>query len=253
MPILDEKKDVILSILEKLRAINPQIGQYDKSILNEDSTYAVKLTNGRIDLPAELVHDYEQSTSFVTEEQLKAAASRFKSAQPVKNYPAATATLLQTEAPRSYFNEVSTKGSGTSGLKKLLILTVIIVLGLAGYFIYTKTDKEKKEITIKDNKEEIRNNINSYVTAETNNYKYSELGGIYGLVITIRNNTDYLLENVKVEITYIKANGDVWRNKETDFEMLSPHSIGTITVADTDRGVKVQCRIISIKSTALGL
>jgi hypothetical protein len=140
-----------------------------------------------------------------------------------------------------------------SGLKKILILTLIIVLALIGYFIYNQIEKQNLTTQVRNDKERIRNNITEYVRVENIDYKYSKIGGIYGLQFNITNNTDYLLENVKVKITYIKANGDVWRNIDHDFEMLSPNSVGTVKVPDTDRGVSVRCRVTSVRSSALGL
>lgn len=133
------------------------------------------------------------------------------------------------------------------------MIAALVVLVLVGYFVYSQINEQKQTSEVEDSRAQIRNNITDYVTAEPNNYKHSDLGGIYGLVISIRNTTDYMLEDVRVELTYIKANGGVWKNRNLDFEMLSPQSVGTIKVPDTDRGVKVKVRVISVKSNVLDL
>ena len=91
------------------------------------------------------------------------------------------------------------------------------------------------------------------VTVTTNDYKFSEMGGIKDLEIVVTNNTDYTLDNVRFEITYIKKNGGVWKNKEIDTDMIGSKSYMTIKVPDTDRGTSVRCRVISVESSVLGL
>ena len=262
MPSIDEKKAIILPLLDTLKQFNPQIGNYEKSILNEHLQYAVKLHNGRLTIPQETVHDYEQSPAFVTEDQLKFAASTFIPSQ-ITN--ASFEPKMERVIQQKMKHEILMMQSGSekregSTLKKLLIVTGIIVLVIIGYYVAGEINKQKdeafKEELINqesDAKNQVRNNILSYITAETNQYQYSNLGGIYNLVITIKNPTNYLMENVRVTLTYVKANGDVWRNIDHDFEMLSPNSIGTIKVPDTERGVKVNVRVTAVKSTALGL
>jgi len=261
METIDAKKDIIISLLKSLRQINPEIGNYEKSILNDNFQYAVKLSNGRLLISQEIVRDYEQSPAFVTEDQLSFAVSTFLPAHvsnaPCQIQPAKKETQELKE--ESYSVQVSQE-KGNSGLKKLLILTGIAVLVIVGYYVAGQINKQSKETfregvisQREDEKSLIRNNILSYITAETNKYQYSNLGGIYNLVVTIKNPTDYLMENVRITLTYIKANGDVWKNIDHDFEMLSPNSIGTIKVPDTGRGVKVTVRVTGVKSSALGL
>ncbi len=151
------------------------------------------------------------------------------------------------------------KQSSSTG-RKLLIYAGIVVLCLIGYFVYTqiqqqqyKNERQNTIDTEEDSKARISNHINSYVTAERNNYQYRELGGIYNLEISVTNSTDYLIDNVKVRVIYIKANGDVWDSRIIDFSLLDPHSKNTIKVPDTNRGTSVQYEIVSIKSSALGL
>lgn len=99
----------------------------------------------------------------------------------------------------------------------------------------------------------IRNSITSYVTAERSDYQYSGLGGIYNSKISVNNNTDYLIDNVKVIVIYIKANGGVWDSRTVDFNLVGPQTKSTIKVPDTERGASVKYEIVSIKSSALGL
>jgi hypothetical protein len=247
MQQLNEKRDVIIRILNRLREFNPAIGEYDRSIINSDFQYAVKLHNGRINLSQELVHDFEQSPGFVGEEQLKAAASVFSpglNAADVKPVSSASSAI-----PNSIPVEMTKGVKTSSSSKSLLIVVVLVVLGLGGYYLYAQIDKEKDE----SDKFNIRNNITDHVTVETNNYQYYSLGGIVNLQVTVRNTTQYTLDNVKVEISYIKKNGGVWKNEVVETDMIGPQTYMTIKPPDTGRGTSVRCRIISVKSELFGI
>jgi hypothetical protein len=259
-PTLDAKKDVILQILAKLKQFNSIIGNYEKSVLTEDFQYTIRLSNGRIFLSQELVHDYEQSPAFVSNEQLKVAAAKFlasehgnSDARPVTQI----VTNLSTEGSKKQQPSAS---SSNSGLKWILPLTTIIVLIVIGVYFYNQNERQNQIKLAEDiktneenNKARIRNNITAYITAERNEYTYSQLGGIYNLKISVTNNTAYLIDNVKVKIIYIKANGGIWDTRIIDFNMLNPQVKSTIKVADTERGTSIQYEIVSIKSNALGL
>lgn len=140
------------------------------------------------------------------------------------------------------------KQSSSTG-RRLLILAGIVVLTLVGIFVYKQIENQQQD----DSKATIRNNITSYVTAERNEYTYSKLGGISNLEITVTNSTDYLIDNVKVKVIYIKDNGEVWDSRTVDFNLINPHTQSTIKMPDTQRGTSIQYEIVSIKSTVLGL
>jgi hypothetical protein len=144
--------------------------------------------------------------------------------------------------------------------RRLLMGVGVIVLVLIGIFVFNQIKSQQQQTerlnsvnNEEDIKTQIRNNITSYVTAERNEYTYSNLGGIYNLKITVTNGTDYLIDNVKVKVIYIKGNGDVWNSQIIDFDLLRSQTKTTIKVPDTERGTSIQYEIVSIKSTALGL
>jgi len=94
-----------------------------------------------------------------------------------------------------------------SNLKRLILIVSIIVVALLGIYAYNEIDEQNQnhfqtEINKRreEEKERIRNNVTSYVFAERSNYQVSTFGGIHDLHIAVTNNTDYLLENVKVKV-----------------------------------------------------
>jgi type II secretory pathway pseudopilin PulG len=141
----------------------------------------------------------------------------------------------------------------TQGLRNILLIVTIIILALIGYYIYTQIQRQKEQTAEIDKKARIRNNITNYVTAERSDYMYSVLGGIHNLKITVTNGTEYVVDNAKVKVTYIKANGGVWDTKIVDFNLIPAFNKQTVQVPDTDRGVRVTYEIVSVKSNALGL
>lgn len=145
----------------------------------------------------------------------------------------------------------------------LVIVVIIVFLFLAGGYAYDYYDGrnrsrvQKSEAFLekleKENRKFVKDHITSYVNADRNTYTYSELGGIFGLKITVNNNSNYLIDMVKVKINYIKADGNIWDNKIVEFNYISPNSKITLPIEDTDRGVKITYEIIAIKSSALDL
>lgn len=142
---------------------------------------------------------------------------------------------------------------GSSVGKKLLILAGTVVLILIGIYIYNQVERQQYVNAEEDVKARIRNNITSYVTAERSEYQYRPIGGIFNLNISVNNNTNYIIDHVKVKVIYIKTSGDIWDTRIVDFNFVNPQSKATIRVPDTNRGTSVNYEIVSIKSSALGL
>lgn len=98
-----------------------------------------------------------------------------------------------------------------------------------------------------------KNNIATYVTASRSAYNYNGLGGISNLSITVSNNSEYMMDNVQVVVSYIKANGEIFKNETLDFAYLQPYKTMNIKAPDSNRGTSVQFAITKISSSALGL
>lgn len=147
--------------------------------------------------------------------------------------------------------------SGFAAWKAIAIIVVVLVLAYAGYAVYDKQQQENQEqeriVREESLKKQVRDNIRAYVQAGNSEYRISVLGGVYGLSITVSNQTEYLLDNVRVLIRYIKANGETWKEETLDFALVPPNNKMTLRAPDSDRGTSVDYKIVSIKSEALGL
>jgi type II secretory pathway pseudopilin PulG len=150
--------------------------------------------------------------------------------------------------------------STDSSLKRVLIIVIIIVVGLIGVFIYNQIKVQQNQQAIQnintiqqDAKTAIRNNITSYVILQSSEFITRPIGGISGLSISVTNNTAYIIDNVKVQVNYIKTDGGVWETKYMDFALIPPNSKLTLKAPDSGRGTSVTDGIVSIKSNALGI
>lgn len=93
-----------------------------------------------------------------------------------------------------------------------------------------------------------RNSLKDLVSVASNDYKRVAFGGIRDLQLTITNKSRYELDKVVVELQYLKPSEEPLRTENINFESIAPNSSVTIRVPDTNRGIKVQYRIVNIKS-----
>jgi hypothetical protein len=98
-----------------------------------------------------------------------------------------------------------------------------------------------------------RENWAKYMTVSNSKYKRRLLGGIKDLAITFTNNTDYPVDEVVTEITYIKANGKPWKTQLVSIANIAPHAVRQQPVPNVSRSKSVQVSIQKITSLRLQL
>ena len=106
-----------------------------------------------------------------------------------------------------------------------------------------------EELTIKNRN--YRNNIEQYVVANTNRYTYNELGGISNLDIIVTNNTEYLLDEVNVNIDYIKDNGGIYKSEIVTIYNIPAKQDKSVSAPESNRGTSVDAKIQTISSKKL--
>lgn len=106
-----------------------------------------------------------------------------------------------------------------------------------------------EELTIKNRN--YRNNIEQYVVANTNRYTYNELGGISNLDIIVTNNTEYLLDEVNVNIDYIKDNGGIYKSEIVTLYNIPAKQDKSVSAPESNRGTSVDAKIQTISSKKL--
>ena len=103
-----------------------------------------------------------------------------------------------------------------------------------------------EELTIKNRN--FRNNFEKYIRVSTNQYTYNELGGISNLDIIVSNDTDYMLDEVNVNVDYIKDNGDIFKSEIVTLNNIPAHQNKSASAPESNRGTSVEVRMDGITS-----
>lgn len=133
--------------------------------------------------------------------------------------------------------------------------------------VKTEKPKEVKTVILKEpnitKKPEIQNeavldkaayfkaNWARFITVTNSNYNHGLLGGIKGLSIIFKNETDFPIEEIVARITYIKANGKPWLTKTVPVYNLSAHGEKLQSVPKVSRGKSVKISIEKITSSKM--
>jgi hypothetical protein len=110
--------------------------------------------------------------------------------------------------------------------------------------------KEHKPLpAIKEDKGKIaRRQWTKLISATNSNYGIGLLGGIKDLNVVLTNRTDYVIDEAVLKITYIKANGAIWKTKMVSVFGVPAHETKEEPVPDVGRGKKVKVSIQKIIS-----
>ena len=90
--------------------------------------------------------------------------------------------------------------------------------------------------------------IKKQVSVRSNDYKVGLFGGIDNLQLTVNNKSAHFVDQVEVEVNYLKPNGKVVGTETYKVKGLRPFASRTISVPASDRGVKVNYKILNIYS-----
>lgn len=99
-----------------------------------------------------------------------------------------------------------------------------------------------------DNLKTLRNSWSTYIYLSATQYKFSKLGGIDEFDIPVRNNSDYLIDQLRIKVQYIKAAGGVFKSEVVTVDNLAPHSTKTVRAPKSSRGTSVELDIIEAYS-----
>jgi len=90
--------------------------------------------------------------------------------------------------------------------------------------------------------------LRDMVSIESNNYIRGAFGGIRGLELTVYNNSDYLLDEVSVELQIMKPSEQPLRTDIITFKNIGSNKSITVKVPDSQRGIRVDYHITNIES-----
>jgi hypothetical protein len=86
------------------------------------------------------------------------------------------------------------------------------------------------------------------ISATNSNYGIGLLGGIKDLSVVVTNRTDYTIDETVLKLTYIKANGGIWKTKLVSVLGVPAHETKEAPVPDVGRGKKVKVSIQKVVS-----
>jgi hypothetical protein len=110
------------------------------------------------------------------------------------------------------------------------------------------TEAQRINAALTEKNKNYRNNWTRFISAKPDDYKSSELGGIYNLEAVVINKTDYVLDEVTVAIKYIKANGGSYKTELVTIYNVPAQGKAAMPAPDSDRGTSIQMNIIGISA-----
>jgi len=96
-----------------------------------------------------------------------------------------------------------------------------------------------------------RNSLRSLVTASVNDYHKGAFGGLSGIEFTVNNRSSYTIDEVTVEVQYLLQSAKVYKTETLNFQNIAPSSSGMLEAPKSSRGVKIEYKIVSIRSKEL--
>lgn len=149
----------------------------------------------------------------------------------------------------------------------LLMILSLVVIGIIIFWLMQQNKENKEKIDLVNNeisaKEDERSRINealtkrnmeyrnnwfNYIEASSNRYTYDELGGISNLQVIVTNKTDCMLDEVDVEVSYIKTNGDTYQTETVEVFNIPAHSYKRVSAPESSRGTSVRMEVQVITS-----
>lgn len=110
---------------------------------------------------------------------------------------------------------------------------------------------KKSRIEGEEDKMIVKDDISKLVSVKSNDYKRGAFGGIRDLQLTVTNDSKYILNNVTVELQYLKPSEQPLKSENIQFKSISPNGSLTITIPPSNRGIKVLYKITKIESKEL--
>ncbi|MBS1607791.1 MAG: DUF4339 domain-containing protein [Bacteroidetes bacterium] len=112
---------------------------------------------------------------------------------------------------------------------------------------------ERNKVVRQDNNnqpatKQLNNSLMKQVSVASNDYKRGTFGGIHDLQLTVTNNSNYLLDNVVVELQILKPNDQPLKTDNVRFSPVPPNGSLTLAIPATSRGVKVAYKVVHVES-----
>lgn len=165
--------------------------------------------------------------------------------QPNTTLPAVGKTTAKTPAPKTQ-KERSSRNLKPNGL--LPAKDSVADADIANDVHRAQVAEPVHSNTDLADKEAIKAALASQVSVGASGYSVGTFGGITGLQLTVTNRSAYPLDLVIVEVQYVQANKKIFKTEELYFRGIGAGAALMQEAPKSSRGVRVQCKIMSITS-----
>ena len=111
-----------------------------------------------------------------------------------------------------------------------------------------KDMQAQAQVQFVDRREYFRRNWKQYISVNTGDYKTGFLGGIKDLQITVRNQTEYPLDNAVVQVQYLRGNGGVFKTEQYTVHNIPEKGAQSVQASNSRKGTKVNISLVSVTS-----
>src|SRR5450432_181241 len=111
--------------------------------------------------------------------------------------------------------------------------------------------KQNNLIEVNNKKTAAQNKFLSIATAHINNYHIDKTGGISNIKLTVQNKTSHTLNLVVVKVRYFLPDSSLLKTEFVNFKNIPPLSSNVVEAPKSLRGVRIRCRITTVKSKQL--
>lgn len=109
-----------------------------------------------------------------------------------------------------------------------------------------ETERQRINEAITAKNMNYRNNWRQYINIGRSTYQFSTLGGIESFPVNVVNNSEYMLDEVVVNINYIKTSGETYKTESITINNIPANSYKNGTAPSSNRGTSISTEIASI-------
>ncbi|HVI43631.1 MAG TPA: hypothetical protein VM802_02125 [Chitinophaga sp.] len=96
-----------------------------------------------------------------------------------------------------------------------------------------------------------RRNWQQFITVNAGDYRTGFFGGIRDLSIAVRNQTEYPIDNVVVQVQYMRNNNEVFKTEQYTISNIPEKGTRSVAASNSRKGSKVSIKLLGITSQAM--
>lgn len=96
-----------------------------------------------------------------------------------------------------------------------------------------------------------RKNWKQFIAVTNSDYRTGFLGGIKDLDVIVKNQTEFVVDNVVVSVEYQRGNGEVFKTEQYTISDIGAKGTKSVRAADSRKGQKVVIKLVSITSQSM--